>query len=69
MNSPAYQQAGMIKILDPNQNYLKFIEPVILNSFQDLTLWKNEMLNQVQHDTCVRIQKNHFDDLDLEIGI
>ncbi len=74
----------MIKILDPNQNYLRFIEPVILNSFQDLTLRKNEMLNQacpegilnqVQndtfrvHDTCVRIQKKHFDDLDLELGI
>ena len=45
----------MNKILDPNQNDLKFIGPVILNSFQDLILWKNEMLNQIQHDTCVRI--------------
>jgi hypothetical protein len=68
----------MKKILDSNQNHLKFIEPVILNPalkqvqglrFQDLILRKNEMLNQAQHDTCVRIQKNHFDDLDLELGI
>jgi len=25
--------------LKPSQKYLKFIEPVILNSFQDLTPW------------------------------
>jgi hypothetical protein len=39
--------------LSSNQTYLKFHRLVILNSFQDLTLWTERdaepILNQVQH--------------------
>jgi len=39
--------------LKPSQKYLKFIKPVLLNSFQDLTPWAKRdaepILNQVQH--------------------